>query len=397
MKSIKDVNFSGKKVLLRVDFNVPVDENNHITDDTRMKESMPTINKLVNDGASVIIMAHFGRPKKGGFEAEFSLKPVAEHLSELLGKKVLFTQELLGDEVTKIASSMGKGDVFLLENIRFYPGETKGDEAFAKELAKLGDAYVNDAFGAAHREHASTATIAKSFPNDKYFGFLMENEVRNLEKLMKSHEKPFTAIIGGSKVSSKIEVLENLIPIVDNLIIGGGMMYTFFKALGGKIGSSLCEDDKLELAKELLDKTEKHNTKLFLPIDSKIADKFANDAETKVVPSNEIPDGWMGLDIGDKSIASLAKVIEESKTILWNGPMGVFEMSNFNKGTFALGDAVVKATEKGAFSAVGGGDTIAAVKQAGIADKMSYISTGGGAMLEYLEGKTLPGIKAILD
>ena len=397
MKSIKEVNFSGKKVLLRVDFNVPVDENNRITDDTRMCESLPTLRKLIDDGAAVIIMAHFGRPKKGGFEPEFSLKPVAEHLSELLGKKVLFTQELLGNNVTELVGSMKNGDVLLLENIRFYPGETKGDEALAKELASLGDAYINDAFGAAHREHASTATVAKFFPNDKYFGFLMENEVSGLEKLMNQHEKPFTAIIGGSKVSSKIEVLENLIPIADNLIIGGGMMYTFFKALGGNIGNSLCEDDKLELAKKLLDKTEEYNTKLFLPIDSKIADKFANDADTKVTPSNDIPDGWLGLDIGDKSIESLSKVISESKTILWNGPMGVFEMSNFSKGTFAIGEAVAKATANGAFSAVGGGDTISAVKQGGIADKISYISTGGGAMLEYLEGKVLPGIKAIKE
>ncbi len=397
MKTIDQTNFSGKKVLVRVDFNVPLDANKNITDDTRMQESLPTIKKLISDGAAVILMSHLGRPKKGGFEAEFSLEPVAKHLSKLLGKEVLFTQELLGDKVKSMAASMKNGDVFLLENIRFYPGETKGDETFAKELSVLGDAYVNDAFGSAHREHSSTATLAKFFPTAKYFGYLMENEVRNLKKLLESPEKPFTAIIGGSKVSSKIDIIENLIPKVDNIIIGGGMMYTFIKALGGNIGNSLCEDDKLDLAKELMAKMEANNTKLYLPSDALAADKFDNNANRQELASNQIPDGWMGMDIGAKSIEEFSKVILGSKTILWNGPMGVFEMENFKKGTFGIADSVVEATAKGAFSAVGGGDSVAAVNQAGVSDKISFVSTGGGAMLEYLEGKTLPGIQAILD
>ncbi|MBP1645194.1 MAG: phosphoglycerate kinase [Bacteroidetes bacterium] len=397
MKSIKDVNFKGKKVLVRVDFNVPLDERKNITDDTRMRESMPTINKLLNDGAAVIIMAHFGRPKKGGFEAEYSLNPIAKHLSEMLNKKVMFTQEVLVDKVAGLSSFLEDGDVMLLENIRFYPEETKGDVAFAEKLAKLGDAYVNDAFGAAHREHASTATIARFFPNDKYFGFLMENEVRNLQKLMNNPSKPFTAIVGGSKVSSKIDILKNLAPIVDNIIIGGGMTYTFLKAMGINIGTSICEEDKLDIAKDLIEEMKRLNTKLILPIDHIIADKFDNEANKSNTEGQSIPDGFMGMDIGGKSIELFKNIILESKTILWNGPMGVFEMPSFAKGTFAVAEYIAKATKKGAFSAVGGGDSVAAINQSGFAKDVSYISTGGGAMLEYLEGKTLPGIKAILD
>ena len=397
MKSIKDINFKGKKVLVRVDFNVPLDESKNITDDTRMRESMPTINKLLNDGAAVIIMAHFGRPKKGGFEAEYSLNPVAKHLSEMLNKKVMFTQEVLVDKVAGLSSNLEDGDVMLLENIRFYPEETKGDVAFAEKLAKLGDAYVNDAFGAAHREHASTATIARFFPNDKYFGFLMENEVRNLQKLMNNPSKPFTAIVGGSKVSSKIDILKNLAPIVDNIIIGGGMTYTFLKAMGINIGSSICEEDKIDLAKELIEEMKRQNTKLILPIDHIIADKFENEANKMNTQDQSIPDGFMGMDIGEKSIELFKNIILESKTILWNGPMGVFEMPSFAKGTFAVAEYIAKATKQGGFSAVGGGDSVAAINQSGFAKDISYISTGGGAMLEYLEGKSLPGIKAILD
>lgn len=397
MKSIKDINFKGKKVLVRVDFNVPLDESKNITDDTRMRESMPTINKLLNDGAAVIIMAHFGRPKKGGFEAEFSLNPVAKHLSEMLNKKVMFTQEVLVDKVAGLSSNLEDGDVMLLENIRFYPEETKGDVAFAEKLAKLGDAYVNDAFGAAHREHASTATIARFFPNDKYFGFLMENEVRNLQKLMNNPSKPFTAIVGGSKVSSKIDILKNLAPIVDNIIIGGGMTYTFLKAMGINIGSSICEEDKIDLAKELIEEMKRQNTKLILPIDHIIADKFDNEANKMNTQDQSIPDKFMGMDIGEKSIELFKNIILESKTILWNGPMGVFEMPSFSKGTFAVAEYIAKATKQGGFSAVGGGDSVAAINQSGFAKDISYISTGGGAMLEYLEGKSLPGIKAILD
>lgn len=397
MKSIKDINFKGKKVLVRVDFNVPLDERKNITDDTRMRESMPTINKLLNDGAAVIIMAHFGRPKKGGFEAEYSLNPVAKHLSEMLNKKVMFTQEVLVDKVAGLSSNLEDGDVMLLENIRFYPEETKGDVAFAEKLAKLGDAYVNDAFGAAHREHASTATIARFFPNDKYFGFLMENEVRNLQKLMNNPSKPFTAIVGGSKVSSKIDILKNLAPIVDNIIIGGGMTYTFLKAMGINIGTSICEEDKIDLAKELIEEMKRQNTKLILPIDHIIADKFENEANKMNTQDQSIPDGFMGMDIGEKSIELFKNIILESNTILWNGPMGVFEMPSFAKGTFAVAEYIAKATKQGGFSAVGGGDSVAAINQSGFAKDISYISTGGGAMLEYLEGKTLPGIKAILD
>lgn len=396
MKSIKDNNFSGRKALVRVDFNVPLDENKHITDDTRIRESLPTIEKLLSDGAAVVLMAHWGRPKKGGFEPEFTLEPVAAYLEKLIGRPVRFTQALLGEgKVEEMAESLKAGEVMLLENIRFYPGETKGDLALAEQLSRLGDCYVNDAFGAAHREHSSTATIARFFPNDKYFGLLMENEVANLEKLMHNAPHPFTAIIGGSKVSSKIGILENLIDKVDNMVIIGGMRYTFTKALGGRIGNSICEDDKMELALELMKKMEARGVKYYLPVDSVIGDKFGNDAHTQIVPSGEVPDGWESMDCGPESCKAIGEIIMASKTILWNGPAGVFELSTFAKGTNYIAQSVAQACEQGCFAAVGGGDSVAAVKQMGLADRMSYVSTGGGAMLEYLEGKVLPGIKAI--
>ncbi len=398
MKSIKDINFAGRKVLLRVDFNVPMNDQKQITDDTRMRESMPTIEKLLKDGAAIIIMAHFGRPKKGGFEPELTLEPVAKYLETLVKRPVKFTQELLGSgKPEQMAKELKGGEVMLLENIRFYPEETKGGEDLARQLAALGDCYINDAFGAAHREHSSTAVIAKFFPNDKYFGFLMENEVRNLEKLMQNPPRPFTAIIGGSKVSSKIGILENLLDKVDNMIIIGGMRYTFTKALGGKIGNSICEDDKLDLARELMRRMDEKGVKYYLPVDSVIGDKFGNDANTQIVPSGEVPDGWESMDCGPESCKTIHDIVMNSKTILWNGPAGVFELETFAKGTKAIAQSVAESCKKGCFAAVGGGDSVAAVKQMGIADQMSYVSTGGGAMLEYLEGKVLPGIKAIQD
>jgi len=398
MKSIKDINFAGRKVLLRVDFNVPMDADKHITDDTRIRESMPTIEKLLKDGAAVIIMAHFGRPKKGGFEPEFTLEPVAKYLETIVGRPVHFTQSLLGSgEVEQMAQNLKGGEVMLLENIRFYPEETKGDVQFAERLSKLGDCYVNDAFGAAHREHCSTAVVARFFPNDKYFGFLMENEVRNLEKLMHNAPRPFTAIIGGSKVSSKIGILENLIDKVDNMIIIGGMRYTFTKAMGGKIGNSICEDDKMDLALDLMRRMDVKGVKYYLPVDSVIGDKFGNDANTQIVASGEVPDGWESMDCGPESCKAIHDIIMNSKTILWNGPAGVFELETFAKGTKAIAQSVAESCKQGCFAAVGGGDSVAAVKQMGLADQMSYVSTGGGAMLEYLEGKVLPGIKAIQD
>lgn len=395
MKTVKETNFKGKKVLVRVDFNVPFDKQGNISDDTRIQEALPTINKLIADGASVILMAHLGRPKKGGFEPEFTLKPVAEYLSKLIKQEVVFTQSLLGEEITNLCKNLKEGQVMLLENIRFYPEETKGDVEFAKQLSLLGNAYVNDAFGAAHREHASTATIAQFFPNDKYFGLLMAREVENLNKLMNNHQKPFTAVIGGSKISSKIGILESLLNIVDNLVIGGGMRYTFYKALGHTVGNSLCEDDKIDVAKNLMAKAEEKGVKLYLPEDSIIADDFSENANTKYVATMDIPDGWEGMDIGEKSVKTYTDVVLNSKTILWNGPMGVFEMKKFADGTNAIAKSVAQATQNGAFSAIGGGDSVDAINGSGYADQVSYISTGGGAMLEFLEGKTLPGIKAI--
>ncbi|MEE0947603.1 MAG: phosphoglycerate kinase [Bacteroidales bacterium] len=397
MKGISSVNFAGKKVLVRVDFNVPVDENKKITDDTRIQEAMPTIKKLMSDGASIILMAHFGRPKKGGFEPELSLKPVVDYLSELLGQKVAFTQSLDFNDIKELADNLKQGEVMMIENIRFYPEETKGDIELAKKLASLGDCYVNDAFGAAHREHSSTATIAQFFPNDKYFGLLMEHEIVNLTKLMNAPTKPFTAIIGGSKISSKIDVIENLLPLVDNLIIGGGMSYTFAKANGKNIGKSICEDDKIQVALDLQEEAKKQNVNLYLPVDILAGDAFSNDCNIKYCPEVNIPNELEGMDAGEKTRELFGKVILDSKTILWNGPVGVFEFENFAGGTNSIAKYIAEATDKGAFAAVGGGDSVSAIKKSGFADKISYISTGGGAMLEYLEGKTLPGIKAILD
>lgn len=397
MKGINNVNFAGKKVLVRVDFNVPVDENKKITDDTRIQEAMPTIKKLMNDGAAIILMAHFGRPKKGGFEPELSLKPVVDYLSELLNQKVAFTQSLDFKDIKELADNLKQGEVMMIENIRFYPEETKGDVELAKKLASLGDCYVNDAFGAAHREHSSTATIAQFFPNDKYFGLLMEHEIVNLTKLMSAPTKPFTAIIGGSKISSKIDVIKNLLPLVDNLIIGGGMSYTFAKANGKNIGKSICEDDKIQVALDLQEEAKKQNVNLYLPVDILAGDAFSNDCNIKYCPEVNIPDELEGMDAGEKTRELFGKVILDSKTILWNGPVGVFEFENFAGGTNSIAKYIAEATDKGAFAAVGGGDSVSAIKKSGFADKISYISTGGGAMLEYLEGKTLPGIKAILD
>ncbi len=396
MNTIKDVNFKGKRVLVRVDFNVPTDAQGNITDDTRIREALPTINKLMNDGAKVILMSHLGRPKKGGFEEKYSLKFVAEYLSKLINKQVVFTQELLSDAVYDLADTLKEGDVMLLENMRFYPGETKGDEHLAKQLSKLGDAYVNDAFGTAHRNHSSTATIAKFFPNNKYFGLLMQQEVEVLNKILGEVEHPFTAIIGGSKISTKMDILLALCDKVDYLLIGGGMRYTFAKSNGHHIGESICEDDKLEAASRVVYTAKSKGVKIDLTHDNIIADNFSNDANIEYIPDMEVPDGWQAMDIGEKTIAIYESIIKKSKTILWNGPMGVFEFPNFAKGTQAIAKAVADATtNNGAFSVIGGGDSVAAIKASGYADQISYISTGGGAMLEFIEGKTLPGIAAI--
>ncbi|MGN6354788.1 MAG: phosphoglycerate kinase [Parafilimonas sp.] len=395
MSKFQDYNFSGKKALIRVDYNVPLDEKYNITDDTRMRATIPTIQKILNDGGSVILMSHLGRPKEGPTE-KFSLKHLVKHLSDLLGKEVQFANDCIGEEAVQKAKALKPGEVLLLENLRFHKEEEKGDEAFAEKLSKLGNVYVNDAFGTAHRAHASTAVIAKFFPKDKrMFGLLMESEVASAQKVLHSAEKPFVAIIGGAKVSDKILILENLLEKATDIIIGGGMAYTFFKAEGGKIGASLCEEDRLDTAKEIMAKAAEKNACIHLPSDSIIADKFANDADISSSVSTDIPDGWMGLDIGSMACDMFTKVILKAKTILWNGPMGVFEMECFQHGTKTIAEAVAKATENGAFSLVGGGDSVAAVNEFGFADKVSYVSTGGGAMLEFFEGKTLPGIAAI--
>ncbi|MEO5911213.1 MAG: phosphoglycerate kinase [Pelobium sp.] len=394
MKTIDDINFSGKKALIRVDFNVPLDADFNITDDKRMTAALPTIKKILADGGSVVLMSHLGRPKDGPVD-KYSLKHIVPHLSELLGQEVAFADDCIGEEATKKAADMKVGGVLLLENLRFYKEEEKGDVGFAEKLSKLGDVYVNDAFGTAHRAHASTAVIAKFFPESKYFGYLMGAELANAEKVLNNPERPFTAIMGGAKVSDKILLIEKLLDKVDNLLIGGGMTYTFIKANGGKIGKSLVEEDKLELARELIKKANEKGVKMLIPTDSVIADAFSNDAETGNAYNDHIKDNWMGLDIGDDTIAAFSQVIKKSKTILWNGPMGVFEMSKFEKGTKAVAHAVVEATENGAFSLIGGGDSAAAVAKFGMEDKVSYVSTGGGALLEYMEGKELPGVKAI--
>ena len=418
MQKINDFNFAGKKAIVRVDFNVPLDENFNITDDTRMRAALPTLNKILNDGGSLIIMSHLGRPKKNP-EPKFSLKYILPHLSALLSKEVQFAEDCLSEDTAKKAAALKAGEVLLLENLRFYAEEEgkprglaedatdeqkklakaemkAGQKEMAKRLASYADVYVNDAFGTAHRAHASTAVIAQFFnEKSKMFGFLMNKEVDAVDKVLSNTERPFTAIMGGSKVSSKIEIIENLMTKVDNLILTGGMTFTFVKAMGGKIGNSICEDDKLELALELMKKAKENGVNLVLATDTKIADSFSNEANTKYVAANEIPDGWSGLDIGPKSIKAFEEIIKNSKTILWNGPTGVFEFDNFAEGTKAVGLAVVEATKNGAFSLVGGGDSVAAVNKFGLADGVSYVSTGGGALLEAIEGRVLPGIEAI--
>ncbi len=394
MKTIDQLNFSGKKALIRVDFNVPLDENYNITDDNRITAALPTIKKILNDGGSVILMSHLGRPKDGPTE-KYSLKHVIPHLSKLLGQEVKFADDCIGEDAVKKAGELKGGEVLLLENLRFYKEEEKGDKDFAQKLARLGDVYVNDAFGTAHRAHASTAIIAQFFPDAKYFGYVMAAELANAEKILNSAAKPFTAIMGGSKVSDKILLIEKLLDKVDNLIIGGGMAYTFAKADGGTIGTSLVELDKLDLALEIVKKAKDKGVNLYLPLDNVIADAFSNDANTNTAKTGQIPDGWMGLDIGPETVKVFSKVVAESKTILWNGPMGVFEMEKFLVGTKAIADAVVEATKKGAFSLIGGGDSAAAVSKFNLTDEVSYVSTGGGALLEYMEGKELPGVKAI--
>lgn len=394
MKTLNDFNFENKKALIRVDFNVPLDENFKVTDATRIEAAKPTIDKILADGGSVILMSHLGRPK--GKEEKYSLKHILDKTSEVLGKEVKFAEDCVGSVAEEAAKNLKPGEILLLENLRFYSEEEAGDVDFAKKLASLGDIYVNDAFGTAHRAHASTTIIAQFFPNDKCFGTLLAKEIESLNKVLKDSEKPVTAVLGGSKVSSKITVIENILDKVDHLIIGGGMTFTFIKAQGGKIGESICEDDKLDLALEILEKAKAKNVQVHIPVDVVAANDFSNNADTQVVNVNEIPDGWQGLDAGPESLERFKKVILESKTILWNGPLGVFEMETFAKGTIALGEFIAEATEKGAFSLVGGGDSVAAVKQFGLEPKMSYVSTGGGAMLEMLEGKSLPGIDAIL-
>lgn len=396
MKTIDDFNFSGKKALIRVDFNVPQDENLNVTDDTRITAAKPTIAKILSDGGSVILMTHLGRPK-GGFEDKFSLKHIASKVSEILGVNVMVAEDVVGEDARKKSADLKPGEVLLLENVRFHPEEENGDREFAGKLADLGDIYVNDAFGTAHRAHASTAIIAGFFPGEKCFGYLMKQELEAINKVLNSGEKPVTAILGGAKVSSKITIIDNILPAIDNLIIGGGMTYTFIKAQGGKIGNSLVEEDKLELALNILKQAETHNVKVHLPVDNVVADKFSNDANSQVVPVDQIPDGWMGMDVGPETNEVFANVVKNSRTILWNGPLGVFEMPNFAKGTIALGDAVAAATRNGAFSLVGGGDSVAFVKQYNYDDKVSYVSTGGGAMLESLEGKELPGVAAVMN
>ena len=394
MKTINDFDFKNKKALVRVDFNVPQDDNLNVTDNTRIVAVKPTIDKILNDGGAVILMTHLGRPK-GEANDKYSLKHILSEVSSVLGKKVKFVEDCVGDKAEAAAASLQPGEVLLLENLRFHNEEEKGDENFAKQLSVLGDAYVNDAFGTAHRSHASTAVIAQFFPSTKFFGLLMEKELLAIDKVLKSGEKPVTAILGGSKVSTKITIIENILPAVDNLIIGGGMAFTFVKALGGKIGNSIVEEDKLALALEILEKAKEHHVKIYLPTDVVIADDFNNDAEKKVTDITEIPEGWQGLDAGPKSRELFNDVLMNSKTILWNGPIGVFEMPNFAAGTKALGDSIAEATKLGAFSLVGGGDSVAFVKQFGYSDKVSYVSTGGGAMLESLEGLELPGVAAI--
>jgi phosphoglycerate kinase len=404
MNNFSSFNFKNFRALVRVDFNVPLDEQFNIKDDTRIVESLPTIKKILKDGGAVILMTHFGRPKSGlqsvnlGAEEKYSTVHLVEHLSDLLDVDVIFADDCGSEETYKLAKSLKAGQVMLLENTRFYLDETAGDLDFAQILATLGDVYVNDAFGSAHRAHASTAVVAQFFDaSKKMFGLLMEKEVLNAQKVLKNAESPFTAIVGGAKVSDKIMILENLIDKAQNIIIGGGMAYTFYKAMGGEIGNSICEEDKLDLAISLMEKAKQNNVQLHLPIDSIIADQFHAEANVMISPSNKIQEGWMGLDIGPQAIETFSEVILNSKTILWNGPMGVFEMEKFSKGTEMIAKKVAEATQKGAFSLIGGGDSVAAINKFELKDQVSFVSTGGGAMLEYFEGKELPGISAILN
>ncbi|MBS9767845.1 MAG: phosphoglycerate kinase [Flavobacteriaceae bacterium] len=395
MKTIDNINFNGKKALIRVDFNVPLNEKFEVTDTTRIVAAAPTIQKILKDGGSVVLMSHLGRPK--GVEEKFSLKHILPKVEEILGVPVQFSSDCIGEEAEKKASELNAGEVLVLENLRFHSEEKAGDVAFAEKLAKLGDVYVNDAFGTAHRAHASTAIIAQFFPESKCFGYLLAKEIESIKKVLEDSEKPVLAILGGAKVSSKITVIENILDKVDHLIIGGGMSFTFIKAQGGKIGNSICEDDKMELALDILKQAKEKGVQIHLPSDVVVADDFSNDANTQVCDIYSIPDGWEGIDAGPKSLEAFDKVVKESRTILWNGPVGVFEIEKFSKGTVALGDSIAEATKNGTFSLVGGGDSVAAVKKFGFDTKVSYVSTGGGAMLESLEGKTLPGISAILS
>ena len=396
MRTIDDYNFEGKKALIRVDFNVPLDGELQVTDTTRIEAAKPTIIKVLEDGGSAVLMSHLGRPK-GQRVPEMSLSHICDAVSDIIGVEVKFAEDCIGEEAEAAAKSLKPGEILLLENLRYYNEETDGDEDFAQKLAALGDVYVNDAFGTAHRAHASTTIVARFFPGKKCFGYLLAKEIEAIDKVMRSGEKPVTAILGGAKVSSKITIIENILDKVDHLIIGGGMTYTFIKAQGGAVGDSICEDDKLNLALNILKQAKAKGVQVHLPTDVLAADAFSNDANTQVVPVGEIPQGWQGLDAGPDTLAQFREVILASKTILWNGPVGVFEMEAFAKGTIAMGHSIEEATKKGAFSLVGGGDSVAAVKQFGFQDKVSYVSTGGGAMLESLEGKTLPGIAAIME
>ncbi len=394
MKTVDNYNFKGKKAVVRVDFNVPLDAQFAITDDTRMRAALPTINKILNDGGAVILMSHLGRPKDV-FEEKYSLKHIVSHLGNLLGKPIKFATDCIGQPATSAAAALQMGEVLLLENLRFHKQETAGTESFAQELASHGDVYVNDAFGTAHRAHASTTIIARFFPNDKVFGYVMANEVANINKVLNNSEKPVTAVMGGAKVSGKILIIENLLDKINNLIIGGGMAYTFIKAQGGKVGSSLVEEDKLDIALKIVKDAKAKGVNLYIPVDTIVGDAFANEANKQTVDINTIPDGWMGLDIGPATEKIYADVIKNSKTILWNGPMGVFEMSNFEHGTKAMAEAIVAATKLGAYSLIGGGDSVAAINKYHFAEQVSYVSTGGGALLEYIESGSLPGVDAI--
>lgn len=395
MQDIHSYDFNGKRALIRVDFNVPLDkETLEVTDNTRIRAAVPTIKHILDNGGSVVIMSHLGRPKDAS-EPKFSLKNIVEHTSNVLGTDIKFGGDCIGNEALEMSANLKAGEVMMLENVRYYKQETTGTESFAETLAKHGDVYVNDAFGTAHRAHASTTVVAKFFPNDKMFGFLIEGEIKSVDKVLNSTEKPLTAIVGGAKVSSKITIIERLLDTVDNLIVGGGMAYTFVKATGGKVGNSLVEDDYLEMATRIMTDAKAKGVNLYIPVDTVIADAFDNEANRKEVAIDKIPDGWMGLDVGSETAKECAEIISNSRLILWNGPMGVFEMENFQAGTVAVANSIVEATSKGAFSLIGGGDSVAAINKFNLADKVSYVSTGGGAMLEYLEGKELPGIKAI--